>query len=303
MRAFSPHGAGFLIVAYINRGLRIRLRNFVRPLILRVPLTVLACAPPSASHVYHPVDSVDLPPVTDTQRVQWVKVRVPSRGTLRAAVARPHGTGPFPGLILLHGTHGFAQEYVRLAQEISRHGVLVVAACWFSGSSGAGARFVTPIECPDAPAMPAAASADAMHTVDALVQAVRALPDVRPDHVALFGHSRGGGAALHYVLGGGAVHAAVLNSAGYPRELADRVNEITIPILILHGSADGPADGGSAMTQVEMARAFEASLRQAGKLVEAKYYAGGHNSVFTDRAQHDDEAQTIAAFVRRHLGN
>lgn len=141
-----------------------------------------------------------------------------------------------------------------------------------------------------------------MSTVDALVQAVRTLPGVRADRVALFGHSRGGGAVLHYVLEGGAVQAAVLNSAGYPEELARRTADVRVPILMLHGVADDPADGGSAMTNVRMARAFEAALRHAGAPVEATYYdEGGHNSLFTSAAQYDAEVQRIAAFVRRHL--
>jgi dipeptidyl aminopeptidase/acylaminoacyl peptidase len=41
-----------------------------------------------------------------------------------------------------------------------------------------------------------AVSPAALERVGALVAAVRALPGVRPDRVALFGHSRGGGAAL-----------------------------------------------------------------------------------------------------------
>ena len=239
----------------------------------------------------------------DTQSVQWVSLTTPKLGTFRAAVARPEGAGPFPTVILLHGTHGFAREYVRLAEDLSRNGVLAVAACWFAGSSGPGARFVTPIECPEAAPMRAAASPEAMQVVDALVQSIRALPGVRSDQVALFGHSRGGGAALNYVLSGGAVQAAILNSAGYPHELVDRVDQIAVPILILHGKADGPADGGSALTNVQMARDFEAALRRARKPVEGVYYDGGHNGLFSDAAQYADEVQRIAAFLRHYLGD
>jgi dienelactone hydrolase len=67
------------------------------------------------------------------------------------AVARPDGAGPFPVIVLLHGTHGFAHEYIRLAQELAQEGLIAVAACWFSGGSGMGTRFVTPIESPQHP--------------------------------------------------------------------------------------------------------------------------------------------------------
>ena len=70
----------------------------------------------------------------------------------------------------------------------------------------------------------------------------------------MFGHSRGGGAALNYALTGGDVSALVLDSTGYPGELANQVPRLHAPILILHGLRDSPADGGSAMTDAKMAR-------------------------------------------------
>lgn len=250
------------------------------------------------------MSTAEAPEGSSTPEVQWVKVSAPDLGVMLAAVARPQGTGPFPAILLLHGTHGFAQQYVDLARIMARNGLVGVAACWFAGGSGPGARFVTPIGCPEAPPMRAASDPMALQAVDALVQAVRTLPGVRPDRVALFGHSRGGGATLHYVFGEPSVRAAVLNSAGYPRELSDRVPEVKVPILMLHGTADSSADGGSMITNVQMARDFETALRSAGKQVEATYYDGaGHNGIFTSLTQRDAEVQRIVAFLKRHLFN
>lgn len=246
------------------------------------------------------VSSADSPPGAEALTVQWVKVAVPGLGVMPAAVARPRGAGPFPTVVLLHGSHGFAHEYVRLAQDLAEGGVLAVAACWFRGSAGSGARFVTPIECPEAPPMPSASSPEAMQTLDALVQAARALPGARSDRMGLFGHSRGGGPIVSYVLGAGNVQAVVLNSAGYPATLSP---QLKAPVLILHGTADSPADGGVAVTNVQMARDFEAKLRSAGKPVEAVYYEGGrHNDIFSSPTQYRDEVQQMLTFLRRHLG-
>jgi dipeptidyl aminopeptidase/acylaminoacyl peptidase len=268
---------------------------------------LLALASPASSQpvqeglgVSPVVSSADSPPGAEALTVQWVKVAVPGLGVMPAAVARPRGAGPFPTVVLLHGSHGFAHEYVRLAQDLAEGGVLAVAACWFRGSAGSGARFVTPIECPEAPPMPNASSPEAMQTLDALVQAARALPGARSDRMGLFGHSRGGGPIVSYILGAGNVQAVVLNSAGYPATLSP---QLKAPVLILHGTADSPADGGVAVTNVQMARDFEAKLRSAGKPVEAVYYEGGrHNDIFSSPTQYRDEVQQMLTFLRRYLG-
>lgn len=205
-------------------------------------------------------------------------------------------------MLILHGTHGFALEYVRLAQAMSQRGMVGVAACWFAGGRGAGSRFITPIACPDAPPLSAPASDTAQLAVDAWVRAVRSLPGVRADRVALFGHSRGGGAAHNYILRSRSVRAAVLNSTGYPDAMVERVGDIRTPILILHGTVNDSADGGSALSNVEMARNFEAALRRAGKPVEVKYYEGGrHNDLFANPTQRDDEVERATTFLRRYL--
>src|SRR6185295_6816492 len=142
----------------------------------------------------------------------------------------------------------------------------------------------------------------AFQAVEALVRTAREQPQVRPDRVALFGHSRGGGAALQYVLKGGVVQALILDSAGYPEDVVERATQVMAPTLLLHGTADSPADGGSARSSVERARLFEAAMRRAGRSVESRYYREGrHNGIFASVSQHEDELKRSAAFLRRHL--
>src|SRR5713101_9921267 len=79
--------------------------------------------------------------------------------------------------------------------------------------------------------------------------------------------------------------------------------QVEAPLLILHGTADSPVDGGVAVTNIQMARDFEAKLRTAGKPVEAVYYEGGrHNDIFSSATQYRDEVQQMLAFLLRHLG-
>lgn len=71
---------------------------------------------------------------------------------------------------------------------------------------------------------------------------------------------------------------------------------------MLHGTADSPEDGGGAVTNITMAREFEAKLRDAGKPVETGYYEGSrHNEIFTNPAQYRDEVQRVLRFFSRYL--
>ncbi len=250
------------------------------------------------------VSVADVPFGADGLGAEWISVNIPGLGISLAAVTRPTGVGPWPAVLLLHGTHGFAQEYVNLAKDLSRGGFLGVAACWFDGGSGEGTRFISPIACRNAPPCPDPLSNEALRTVSILVQAVRSLPDVLPNALGILGHSRGGGATLNYILRNSDVRAAVLNSARYPSELTMRASELKVPLLMLHGTADSPADGGTEFTNVEMARDFERKLSAAGKSVEAVYYEGGrHNGIFESSAQYRDEVERILIFLERNLAS
>src|SRR5262245_14651895 len=69
---------------------------------------------------------VGAPPGTEALAVQWVQVVVLGVGVMLATVAHPSGAGPFPTVLLLHGSHSFAQEYVRLAQDLADGGLLAM---------------------------------------------------------------------------------------------------------------------------------------------------------------------------------
>lgn len=66
------------------------------------------------------VSATDAPTGTEAFAVKWIRVAVPDRGVMLAAVARPSSAGPFPVVRVLHGTHGFARQYVQLAQDLAR---------------------------------------------------------------------------------------------------------------------------------------------------------------------------------------
>ena len=245
------------------------------------------------------VTATDAPAGTEALPVTWISVAVPGLGVMRAAVARPAGTGPFPAVLVLHGTHGFARQYVEWANDLSRGGFIAVAACWFSGSGGDAKAVTPPIPCPEIPPLGPGEYPEAVQLVDALVQATRALPGARADRLALVGHSRGAGAAQQYFLASGNVQASVLHSSGYGLRPWSRAVEFNVPILIMHGTADRWGEN----TQFGHARQFETALRENKKPVETAYCEGcGHSTFFTDSTQRDDELRRMLDFLRRHLG-
>jgi dienelactone hydrolase len=244
------------------------------------------------------------PKGAESLAVPWISVSVPGVGAFPAAIIRPSATGPFPTILLLHGSHGFAHEYVGLARDLALNGFVAVAAGWFREGSGPGSRFVTPIVCTDAPPRPDPLSPDVIRIVDALVAATRSLPDVRGDRLALFGHSRGGGAVLNYILRNNVVSAAVLSSSRYPTSLLHLCPALQAPILMLHGTDDRSEDGGTEFTHVDMARAFERALHSTSRPFEAVYYEGGrHNDIFARKGRYADELSRITAFLTQHLAN
>lgn len=266
------------------------------PWILAISALAISQGPASAqAEIATPANP---PAGAESLGVEWRSVQTPG-GAVLMAVSRPGGAGPFPAIVILHGSHGFARQYVQLAKELSQSGVIAVAVCWFAPGEGPGKRDITPLGCPSAaPRISPHQSVESGRTIEAIVDAVRTLPGVRSDSLAIFGHSRGAGAAWNYILRGGKAQAVILNSAGYPDELINRSAEFDAPVLILHGERDtvGP------MTHVQRGRKFEAALRRAKMPVEAVYYrTGEHNSLFSSRTQHDDEVMRMKAFLRQKL--
>jgi dienelactone hydrolase len=226
---------------------------------------------------------------------RWIDVPEPGGDRLRAAVATPEGTAPAPVLIVLHGTEGFHEEEVQLAESFARGGFLAVAGCWFAGE-----------ECPRGPAF-RGVTPEATRHVRTLIAAATGQPRARRDRVALFGHSRGAMLALLAASTGVEVRAVVASSAqfvaGYTGHKSPRpmdVPPITLlpglqaPVLMLHGLGDAASD-------VRDALAYEHAARDAGKAVEAYYYDTGVHRLAWEPAIRDDLIRRVVAFLRRQL--
>jgi len=223
-------------------------------------------------------------------------VDAPEGRKILAAVLRPQGTGPFPVVVVLHGTDGFRRIHVQLAEEFADSGFIGVAGSWFGGHY-AGRQPPTPtthpddIDWPNGPDIKAGNSFLAANDVMALVSAARTLHDARADRVGVFGHSRGSAAALTTVSTGADVQAVVA-VAGYPPAIT--VNKLQAPVLILQGTEDN-------VVPVQTARRFEDALRSLGKSVEAEYYEGAPHGIPWILPWRGDVRQRAVVFLTKHL--
>ncbi len=211
------------------------------------------------------------------------------------ALTRPHGPGPFPAVVVLHGCAGFGLPDLAAAERLRAMGMIALAIDSLSGI--------------DACRRPGGALAEAR---DAL--AARAYlayrPDVIPGRIAVLGFSMGGFAVLDAITavgtaGGlappGSFAAAV---AFYPNcRLSSGV--MTAPLLILTGSADDwtPASACRAMLAQRAGRGAPVALHVYPGATHAFDTPGPSRTVLGHRLRHDPAAARDAwRRVRAFLG-
>jgi dienelactone hydrolase len=230
----------------------------------------------------------------DRETHEWIQVPVGFQQAIRAVVVWPGGQRRGPVVIVLHGTEGFDESDVELARQFAHAGFVGVAACWFAGEA-----------CPRGPAF-RGATMDATESLRALLAALRRLPAARLEKVGFFGHSRGATLSLLLAAGGGVDAVVASGTQIAPQVTAgrrpvaidasplDAVATLRAPVLLLHGTADP-------VTDVTWTRRYEQALRDAGKPVEAYYYAGGPHLLPFDAQTREDVMRRSIAFLRRHL--
>ena len=123
------------------------------------------------------------------------------RLTITGVMHRPHGEGPFPVLILLHGYADRDQYYAGLgtwqaADFFARQGYIVIAPdfrSWGESDSGLSLFHMGLV-------------ADTLH----LISSIPSLPQADSEQIGLWGHSMGGGVAMKVLTIDPRVKAAVL---------------------------------------------------------------------------------------------
>ncbi len=239
--------------------------------------------------------------VDEVPGAQWVFVKGANNRKFLTAILRPPGAGPFPVVVVLHGADGLTGlggGYLKVAAELSRAGFLVLVGCWQAGKSGTGGNSL----CADATPQAAWVADPGANSGKELVLAAKSLPYARADRIGLFGISRGGHAALWAAASGAGVQAVVVDAAAHqsgrvnptPAPTFDIAGKVTVPVLLLHGTAD-------VYVRVEESREYERVARAVKMPVTAVYFEGvGH--VVSVEPQSRTKARKLAIdFFREKL--
>lgn len=211
---------------------------------------------------------------------------------VRAYVAAPPGSGPFPVVIMIHEFYGLNQSLVGKAQGLAEQGYLVVAPDTFRGSTTAWiprAIYQAIMTKPE----------QVLEDLDAVYAWIRSRPDAAANRTGIMGFCYGGRTALSYSLHNNQLAATVI-FYGSPITDPQVLQALPGPVLGIFGSAD-------TSISVEEVRAFEAALNQAAIPNEITLYVDQPHAFMTDmesiRAggiQGEAWAQMLA-FFQKHL--
>lgn len=189
------------------------------------------------------------------------------RPDVRAYVAAPQGSGPFPVVIMIHEFFGLNQSIVGKAQGLAEKGYLVVAPDTFRGS--------TTDWIPRAIYQVATTRPDQVNQdLDAVYAWIKSQPSAAVNQTGIVGFCYGGRASLTYSLHNDRLSATVIF---YGSPIADPLvlRSLPGPVLGIFGGADNSIS-------VEEVHAFEAALNQAGIPNQINIYAGQPHAFVKD---------------------
>jgi carboxymethylenebutenolidase len=186
---------------------------------------------------------------------------------VRAYVARPAGTGPFPTVIMIHEFFGLNQSLIGKAEGLAQEGYLVIAPDTFRGSTTSWIpRAIYQVSTNK----PEQVNAD----LDSVYAWLETQPEVDKNRIGIVGFCYGGRASLLYSLHNNRIAATVVfygSSETDPTVLKN----LPGPVLGIFGGADQSIP-------VEEVKAFEAGLEQAGVPHEITIYPDQPHAFVTD---------------------
>ncbi len=250
---------------------------------------------------------LETPPLSSNTEIktQWITIDAPNNKIIKAFIAQPGDDKPHAAVIILHGTDGFRSVYTKTAEVFAKHGFIAVAGCWFAGSYFKGRTFDDSIACPEGPEFKGA-NLEALKDVTAIIDHAGEL--FQPEHIALWGQSRGATMAVLAASSGMDIDAAVANGAIYTTSKQGAsewpytdtlpitmVESLSAPLLMIHGTAD-------AIVNIQEAYDYEAAAKKLEKDVSTHYYEGGSHGVALIPPTAEDARERAMIFLKENLG-
>ncbi len=172
-----------------------------------------------------------------------------------AYVSAPVSGGPYPGIVLLHSFNGLEPGYMTLVDMFASEGYVVIAPQWQTFNKS-----------PD--------DEEVKALVESGIAYLNARPDVDSRHLGLTGFCAGGRYTMLLLpqmkdFRSGVAWYGFPYNGGFANETrpVDHVGEFSVPMLMLHGSADQ----ASPVTDIYR---YAEVLNQTGKYFELKVYQG-----------------------------
>ena len=186
---------------------------------------------------------------------------------VRAYVARPEGSGPFPAVIMIHEFWGLNESITGKADLLAEDGYLVIAPDMFRGSTTAW--------IPRAIYQVISSNPEEVNTdLDSVFAWLATQPDVAEDSIAIAGFCYGGRTSLVYSLHNNRLAATVI-FYGSPETDPNVLETLPGPVLGIFGGADQSIP-------VEQVTAFDAALTEAGVPHEITVYEGQPHAFVED---------------------
>ena len=190
----------------------------------------------------------------------------PGGADVRAYVARPAGSGPFPVVIMIHEFYGLNESIVGKAEGLAQEGYLVIAPDTFRGST---TTWIPRAIYQVISTKPEQVNLD----LDAVFAWAAAQPEADGERTAILGFCYGGRTSLVYSLHNNRIAATVV-FYGSPETDPAVLSALPGPVLGIFGGADNSIP-------LEEVRGFEAGLNEAKIPNEITVYEGQPHAFVT----------------------
>jgi len=214
------------------------------------------------------------------------------KSTRSAYYARPEGTGPFPGVVIIHEIYGLNENIKDIARRFAREGYAALAVDLFAGRNRAVCMsrvmygmLVTPLKN------------SSLNELKAALACLAAQPETDSERIGAIGFCMGGGFAIAWACTDPRLKAIAPFYGANPRPL--KAVARACPVVGSYPEQDFTTSHG---------RKLEAALAEYNISHDIKVYPGAKHSFFNDqRASYDaaasaDAWQRVLAFFGERLG-